>query len=114
VSRNAAWWLALFSWSALASVDRIDRMNATERCIYTAQLSVAGYHYFLQGKARTEVPIHWHGDETQNEIDFVNFVLDATFASAERDRHEHPQQAPLSEQSFGDRAYRACMSATQS
>jgi hypothetical protein len=95
---------------ALSSADRVDRMSATERCVYTAQLAVAGYHYFLQGKARNEVPIRWHGDETQNEMDFVNQTLDQAFAAAERDRREQPG-AHVSEQVFGDRAYRACVDA---
>ncbi len=95
---------------ALSSADRVDRMSAAERCVYTAQLAVAGYHYFLQGKARNEVPIHWHGDETQNEIDFVTRTLDQAFAAAERDRREQPS-ARVSEQVFGDRAYQACMDA---
>jgi len=95
---------------ALCSADRIDRMSATERCVYTAQLAVAGYHYFLQGKARNEVPIRWHGDETQNEMDFVNQTLDQAFAAAERDRRDQPG-GHVSEEVFGDRVYRACMDA---
>jgi len=59
----------LFLLPALSCADRINRMTLTERCVYTARLSVAGYHYFLQGMSRSEVPIRWHGDETQNEVD---------------------------------------------
>jgi hypothetical protein len=102
--------LLLLLLPALSSADRINRMTMTERCVYTAQLSVAGYHYFLLGKPRNDVPIHWHGDETQNELDFVNQTLDQAFAAAERDRRDQPDQH-LTEQAFGDRAYRTCIDA---
>lgn len=105
--------LLLLSLPALSCADRINRMTLTERCVYTAQLSVAGYHYFLQGKSRGEVPVRWHGDETQNEMDFVNQILDRAYAAAERDRREQPNQ-PVSEQAFGDRAYQSCMNPDQS
>jgi len=95
---------------ALSSADRINRMTPTERCVYTAQLSVAGYHYFLQGRSRSQVPIRWHGDETQNEMDFVNHILDQAYAAAEQDRRDQPNQ-PVSEQAFGERAYQSCMNA---
>jgi len=111
--RRAALLLAIVPLAAIGSVDRVQRMNAAERCVYTAQLAVIGYHYFLEGKTRGEVPVRWHGDETQNEMNFVNVILDETFLAAERDRREHPQAA-VSEQAFGDRAYRACMSAVRS
>jgi hypothetical protein len=55
--------------------DRITQMNQSDLCTYTAKLQVAGYYYFEQGKPREEVKIVWHGDETQNEIDFVNRTL---------------------------------------
>jgi hypothetical protein len=93
---------------ALSCADRIDHMTLTERCVYTARLSVAGYHYFLRGMSRSEVPIRWHGDETQNEVDFVNQILDQAYAAAERDRRDQPNQ-PVSEQAFGERAYQSCM-----
>jgi len=104
--------LLLLSAPVMSSADRISRMSASERCVYVAQLAVAGYHYFLQGKARTEIPIHWHGDETQHEMEFVNRTLDEAFTSAEHDRRERPSER-IPEQLFGDRAYRACMSADQ-
>ncbi len=59
--------------------DRITQMNQPDLCIYIAKLQVAGYYYFEQGKAREEVKIAWHGDETQNEIDFVNRTLDDAY-----------------------------------
>jgi len=97
--------------SSPAWPDRISRMSATERCVYSTQLAVAGYHYFLEGKSRAEVAIHWHGDETRNEVDFVNRTLDAAFEIAERDRLQRPQQMP-SAQAFGDTIYQACKDAS--
>jgi hypothetical protein len=91
--------------------DRISRMSAIERCVYSTQLAVAGYYYFLEGKSRPEVPILWHGDETPNEVDFVNRTLDLAFAMAEQDRTQRPQQMP-SAQAFGDSLYRACKDAS--
>jgi hypothetical protein len=102
--------LLLLSLPTLSNADRINRMTLTERCVYTAQLSVAGYHYFLQGKARSDVPIRWHGDETQNEMDFVNQILDQAYATAEQDRRDQLDR-PVSEQAFGQRAYQACIDA---
>jgi hypothetical protein len=100
-------WLFLLL-SSFASADRITDMSATERCVYEAKLSVAAYFYFLQGKPRADVTIHWHGDETANEIDFVGRVLDKAYSIAEADRRDHPERR-LSEQGFGDRAYKACV-----
>jgi len=92
--------------------DRITELDPTERCVYTAKLYVAGYYYYLQGKSRKEVKIHWHGDETQNEIDFVTRTLDAAYARVDLIKREHPD-AFLSETAFGDQAYLACMSGTE-
>ena len=98
---------------AVAAADRITEMNGAELCAYKAKLSVAAYFYFLQGKQRAEVKLHGHGDETQNEIDFVGRTLDEAYATAEADKRDRPQQY-VSEQAFGDRAYQACMSAERS
>ena len=98
---------ALNAWA-----DRITELDPTERCVYTAKLYVAGYYYYLQGKSRQEVKIHWHGDETQNEIDFVTRTLDAAYARVEVLKREHPKMF-LSELIFGDQAYLACMSGTE-
>jgi hypothetical protein len=85
--------------------DRISEMPRTERCVYEAKLAVAGFYYFLQGRQRAEVKIHWHGDETANEIEFVNRVLDQAY-----DRAAGWKEAkPGSEIVFGDRTYEACM-----
>lgn len=52
--------------------------------------------------------IHWHGDETANEIAFVSRALDEAYSTAEADQRDRPEQR-LSEQAFGDRAYNACI-----
>jgi hypothetical protein len=107
---SAAVFLCLMSFGAVA--DRITELDPTERCVYTAKLYVAGYYYYLQGKSRQEIKIHWHGDETQNEIDFVTRTLDAAYARVETIKREHPEMF-LSELTFGDQAYLACMSGTE-
>jgi len=99
--------VSLYSCAALA--DRITELQPAERCVYTAKLYVAGYYYYLQGKSREEVKVHWHGDETQNEIDFVTRTLDAAFAKVETIKRNNPN-AFLSETAFGDEAYLACIS----
>lgn len=100
--------LLLAGFATAVSADRITELGPTERCVYTAKLYVAGYFYYLQGKPRSEVKIHWHGDETQNEIDFVNRTIDAAYQRADALKHAG-RQPPESEQQFGDDAYVACM-----
>ena len=63
---------------------------------------------YLEGKPRNEVKIHWHGDETQNEIDFVSRTLDEAYARAGALQHRAPE-SPVSEAQFGDQIYEACM-----
>jgi hypothetical protein len=92
--------------------DRISELPPTERCVYKARLAVAGYHYYLQGKPRSEVKIHWHGDETQNEIDFVSRTLDEAYVRAGALQHGAPE-SKVSEAQFGDQIYEACMSGSQ-
>ena len=101
--------LALLA-GAPAFADRVSEMPRTERCMYKARLSVAGYYWHQQGRARQDVKIHWHGDETQNEIEFVNRTIDEAYAAAEAIRDTSGK--PLSDADFGDRAYNACMSGT--
>jgi len=93
----------------VALADRISNLGRTDLRVYTAKLYTAGYYFYLQGKAREDVAIHWHGDETRNEIEFVGRVLDAAYARAEALRREAPQRY-VSEQTFGDEAYEACIS----
>jgi hypothetical protein len=100
---------ALFLASPLGAwADRISDMPRTERCVYKARLSVAGYHHYLQGRPREEVKIHWHGDETQHEIDFVTQTIDEAYARAAALHRETPD-GRMSEAQFGDQIYEACM-----
>ena len=92
----------------VASADRISDMPRTERCVYKARLSVAGYYHYLQGRPREAVQIHWHGNETQNEIEFVTRTLDEAYARAAALREGAPE-SPVSEVQFGDQIYEACM-----
>ena len=95
-----------------AHADRFTQMNQNELCTYTAQLQVAAYYFFEQGKPREEVSIKWHGDETQNEIRFVNKpVADAYTRLAS---WKGGSSELLTAQSFGDMVYQACMSEKES
>ena len=97
----------LFLVSATAHADRITQMNRNDLCTYTAQLQVAAHHYFTQGKPRSEVSIKWHGDETQNEIEFVNqTVADAYIWLT---KWKEVSNEPLPAQYFGDMVYQTCM-----
>ena len=87
--------------------DRITQMNQSDLCIYTAKLQVAGYYYFEQGKPREDVKITWHGDETQNEIDFVNKTLDDAYTWLTNAQSNGVELLPV--QTFGDLVYEACM-----
>jgi hypothetical protein len=90
-----------------AYADRISRMDQTERCVYVAKLEVAAYYFFEQGKAREDVVLHWHGDETENEIAFVNKTVDNAYAWLAS--WKESSNSMLSAQSFGDMVYQACM-----
>jgi hypothetical protein len=98
-------WLLLMGSPALA--DRITEMNPTERCTYIAKLQVAGYYYYSQGRPRAEVKVHWHGDETQYEIEFITATLDAAYTWL---TNSGVTESTLSAQAFGDMVYEACMS----
>ena len=95
-----------------AHADRISQMNQIELCTYTAQLQVAAYHFFEQGKAREEVSIKWHGDETQNEIDFVNKTVADAYAWLTAWKGSSNELLPA--QSFGDMVYQACVKKNES
>jgi hypothetical protein len=90
-----------------AHADRITRMDKTELCVYVARLEVAAYYFFEQGKPREEVVLHWHGDETENEIAFVNKTVDDAYAWLAS--WKGSSNSMLSAQSFGDMIYQACM-----
>ena len=93
--------------SPAVHADRIARMNPTELCTYTAQLKVAAYYYFEQGKPREDISIKWHGDETQNEIDFVNKTIAEAYTWLASWKESSNSMLPA--QSFGDMVYQACM-----
>lgn len=97
--------------SPAAHADRFTQMNQNELCTYTAQLQVAAYYYFEQGKPREEVSIKWHGDETQNEIRFVNKTVADAYT---RLASWNGSGQLLTAQSFGDMVYQACMSEKES
>ena len=98
--------------SPAAHADRISRMNQTELCVYTTHLQVTAYYFFEQGKPREEVSIKWHGDETQNEIDFVNKTVAQAYAWLTSWKSSSNEMLPA--QSFGDMVYQACMSKKES
>ncbi|HVY05337.1 MAG TPA: hypothetical protein VHB46_05125 [Burkholderiales bacterium] len=100
----------LLAWPAYA--DRISRMSPTELCTYTAQLQVAAYYYFEQGRPRQEIVLHWHGDETQNEVDFVNKTIADAYAWLEAWKSSSNDLLPVT--SFGDMVYQSCMKRLES
>ena len=95
-----------------AHADRFTQMNQTELCTYTAQLQVVAYYFFEQGKPREEVSIKWHGDETQNEIDFVNQTVADAYTWLTSWKGSSNELLPA--QFFGDMVYQACMSKMES
>ena len=94
--------------SPAVRADGISRMKQAELCTYTTQLQVAAYYFFEQGKPREEVSIKWHGDESQNEIDFVNKTVAEAYAWLASWKNSSNEMLPA--QSFGDMVYQACMS----
>ncbi len=104
--------VALTLIAGSAGADRITSMNRSERCAYETRLQVLAAYYFGKGTPRAEVKIHWHGDETPFEIDFVNRALDVGY---ERIRLEHEagrKDTPL--EVLGDRIYEGCMQGSES
>jgi hypothetical protein len=99
--------IALLGLAQAAHADRISRMDKAELCVYVAKLEVAAYYYFEQGRPRSEVVIHWHGDETENETTFVNKTVDDAYAWLTS--WKESSNSMLSAQSFGDMVYQACM-----
>ncbi len=99
--------MVLLLLAQAAHADRISRMEKTELCVYVSKLEVAAYYYFEQGRPREEVVIHWHGDETENEITFINKTVDDAYAWLAS--WKESSNSMLSAQSFGDMIYQACM-----
>jgi len=99
--------IALLGLAQAVHADRISRMDKAELCVYVAKLEVAAYYYFEQGRPRSEVVIHWHGDETENETTFINKTVDDAYAWLTS--WKESSNSMLSAQSFGDMVYQACM-----
>jgi hypothetical protein len=95
-----------------AQADRITDMSRADRCAYTARMQVLAAHYAGKGLPRDQVKIHWHGDETPNEIAFVNRLLDEGYAAWARERARHGDAFPL--ELFGDGVFERCMNEAES
>lgn len=90
-----------------AAADRITQMTREERCSYVARLQVAAAYHFVQGRSRQDLKIHWHGDETPEEIAFVNRVVDEGYETMRREQAAGRGEMPL--ELIGDRVYAACL-----
>jgi hypothetical protein len=90
----------------IAQADRITSMSPEERCVYVARLQAAAAHQYRQGKARSDLQIHWHGDETSHEIEFVTRVIDQGYEAMQREEQAGRRNTPV--EIIGDRAYEAC------
>jgi hypothetical protein len=95
-----------------AQADRITAMNRSDRCAYTTKLQVLAAYYFGKGTPRAEIKVHWHGDETPYEIDFINHALDAGYEYVRREHEAGRKDTPL--EVLGDRIYEACMNGEES
>jgi hypothetical protein len=65
-----------------------------------------GHYYFEQGKPREEVKPVWHGDETPDEIYFVNRTLGDASLWLTNARNS-AELLPV--QTYGDLVYEACI-----
>jgi len=90
----------------IAQADRITTMSPEERCVYVARLQAAAAYQYRQGKARSDLQIHWHGDETANEVEFVTRVIDQGYEAMQREEQAGRKDTPV--EIIGDRAYDAC------
>ncbi len=93
--------------SPVTWADRITDMPHAERCAYTAKLEVLAAWHRAKGTPRSDVKIRWHGDETANEVEFVNRVLDAGYALMEREVAAGHPDTPL--ELLGDRVFESCV-----
>lgn len=91
----------------LAHADRITEMIPVDRCTYVARLEILAYRFFQEGKPREQVVVHWHGDETENEIAFVSQTLDNAYAWLGAWKESSNEMLP--ELSFGEMVFQACM-----
>ena len=99
--------LAIMMLPVTASADRITQMTREERCAYAAKLHVAAAYQFARGLPRAELKLHWHGDETEGEIEFVTRVVDQGYEAMRKEAAAGRGDTPL--ELLGDRAFEACM-----
>lgn len=89
----------VLSATTSSAADRIQSMSHPEQCVYRARLASAG-SFIRQTKAAntcSEIKIMWHGNETQNETDYVTRWICAGFTHG-----TNPVTA-------GDATFDACM-----
>ncbi len=99
--------LALALVPATAGADRITQMTRGERCTYAARLHVAAAYHYTKGLPRAELKLHWHGDETAEEIEFVTRIVDQGYEAMQREAEAGRAAIPL--ELVGDKAFEACM-----
>ncbi|MCA3129987.1 MAG: hypothetical protein ACK5YW_11665 [Betaproteobacteria bacterium] len=92
--------------------DRVSEMSRADRCAYSARMQVLAAHYSSKGTPRAQVKIHWHGDESANEVAFVNRLLDEGYAAWAEARARHGEAFPL--ELFGDAVFERCMREAES
>ncbi len=98
--------------AADALADRISNMTREERCVYVARLHAAAAYHHSQGRARDQVTIHWHGDETENEVRFVNGTIDRAYAIIDREAQRGRNGLPP--EFVGDEGYATCIRESES
>lgn len=95
----------------LPKKDRFQSMGSKEEfCVYKTKLMVGVVFYLNQGTKVNEIPILWHGDETENEKKIVLGMA----AEADKIWHAKKETEPkryIDPYTFGDEQYLACMSA---
>jgi len=105
--KKSFWLASVLLMAPGVHADRIARMDPHALCTYTAQVKLAAYRFFEQGKPRTEVSIEWQGDETPEEITFVNDALTQAYAWLANWKQSSNEMLPAA--SFADMVYQACM-----
>lgn len=93
--------------SPVVLADRFTDMTPAERCAYTAKLEVLAAWHRARGTPRDQVKILWHGDETSNEVEFVNRLLDAGYALMDGEVAAGRADTPL--ELLGDRVFESCV-----
>jgi hypothetical protein len=99
--------LALALVPTAVRADRISQMTREERCTYAAKLHVAAAYHYTKGLPRADLKLHWHGDETAAEIEFVTRIVDQGYEAMKRETEAGRANLPL--ELVGDKAFEACM-----